>query len=526
MPASHLLFPVLPRDSPSAVNDQRTVDHDETPEEPDTSEAASRDADGTPAGDPRTTIAGRYEVNLEEEPADAGIAVAYLGRDLRTRAPVTVKTLRIEYRDDPDMRARFRREARLMQFLSHPNVVRALTFTEERGAPWLIMERVPGRTLQEEISSSAPLSPEAVVPVLEGIAAALDHLHARGLVHLDLRPENVMVMPTRQVKLIDFGLAQTGGTVPEVASSGAHPYLAPEQLTGETVEVTTDVYALGCVVYEMLTGVPPFNVANIDSQDSNAIRARLTQAVRPPSAVIGGDALPPWVDDVVLGALERDPQLRYGSAGLLAGLFRVGVEGETDVETGRPNATPPGVGGRKFPINEPGIAVKGSARLARRRAELDPDEIDEAGEHVIDVDFAPVSPLPERSRSRLLPRRSGGRLNFARLERRLWQACALALLLNVLLVVALVATKGEVPGVWTAAPTVGPGSVVRIAGIGLVARTEPRPDADIAAELPDGGTVQISGDAVATDSGLWWPVEIQTDQGPVIGYVPQNWVQP
>jgi hypothetical protein len=112
------------------------------------------------------------------------------------------------------------------------------------------------------------------------------------------------------------------------------------------------------------------------------------------------------------------------------------------------------------------------------------------------------------------------------LERRLWQACALALLLNVLLVVALVATRGEVPGVWTAAPTVGPGSVVRIAGIGLVARTEPRPDADIAAELPDGGTVQISGDAVATDSGLWWPVEIQTDQGPVIGYVPQNWVQP
>ncbi len=508
------------------MNDQRTANHPETPEEPEAPEAASGAADAAPGGDPRTTIAGRYEVNLEAEPADAGIAVAYLGRDLRTRAPVTVKTLRLEYRDDPDMRARFRREARLLQFLSHPNVVRALTFTEERGAPWLIMERVPGHTLREEIAASAPFSPEAVVPVLEGAAAALDHLHARGLIHLDLRPENVMVMPNQQVKLIDFGLAQTGGAVPEIASSGIHPFLAPEQLTGESVEVTTDVYALGCVVYEMLTGVPPFSLSGNAANDTTAIRARLTQPVRPPSEALGGDALPPWVDDVVLGALERDPQLRYGSAGLFAGLYRVGVEGETDAETGRPNAPRSGVGGRHFPTNEPGIAVKGSSRLAKRRAELDPAATDERGEHVIDVDFAPVSPVPQRPTSRLLPRGGGGKLDFALLQRRLWQACAIALLLNVLLLGALVVTRGEIPGIWSAEPRVAPGSVVRIAGTGLVARTEPRPDAEIAAELPDGGSVQISGDAVASDSGLWWPVQVQTDQGIVTGYVPQSWVQP
>ncbi|MCA9879475.1 MAG: serine/threonine protein kinase, partial [Thermomicrobiales bacterium] len=236
------------------MNDQRTADHPETPEEPEAAETVSGTTEGTHEGDPRTTIAGRYEVNLEAVPIDAGIAIAYLGRDLRSRAPVTVKTLRLEYRDDPDMRARFRREARLLQFLSHPNVVRALTFTEERGAPWLIMERVPGRTLREEIAARSPFQPEEVAPVLEGVAAALDHLHARGLIHLDVRPENVTVMPNRQVKLIDFGLAQTGGAVPDVAASGLHPYLAPEQLTGAPVEVTTDVYALGCVVYEMLTG--------------------------------------------------------------------------------------------------------------------------------------------------------------------------------------------------------------------------------------------------------------------------------
>lgn len=489
-------------------------------------EAASGVSEDAPAGDPRTTIAGRYEVNLEAEPADAGIAVAYLGRDLRTRSPVTVKTLRLEYRDDPDMRARFRREARLLQFLSHPNVVRALTFTEERGAPWLIMERVPGRTLRDEISSSAPYAPEAVVPAIEGIAAALDHLHARGLIHLDLRPENVMVTPNRQVKLIDFGLAQTGGAVPDIAASGFHPYVAPEQLTGESVEVTTDVYALGSIVYEMLTGVPPLSTTGEGTTDSNAVRARLTQSVRPPSEVLGGDVLPPWVDDVVLGALERDPQLRYGSAGLFAGLYRVGVEGETDAETGRPRAPMTGVGGRHFPNNEPGIAVKGSSRLARRRAELDQADTVETGTQVIDVDYAPVDPLPQRAPSRLSPRRDGNTANFALIQRRLWQACAVALLLNLLVLGALVALKGEIPGLWSSAPTVSPGSVVSIAGTGLVARTEPRPDAEIATELPDGGTVQISGDAVSSDSGLWWPVQVQTDQGTINGYVPQSWVQP
>lgn len=508
------------------MNDQRTADHPETPEEPEAPPSASTESDGAPAGDPRTTIAGRYEVNLEAEPADAGIAVAYLGRDLRTRAPVTVKTLRLEYRDDPDMRARFRREARLLQFLSHPNVVRALTFTEERGAPWLIMERVPGRTLQEELAARPPLQPEAVVPVLEGVAAALDHLHARGLIHLDLRPENVMVMPTHQVKLIDFGLAQTGGAVPEAAASGPHPYLAPEQLTGESVEVTTDVYALGCLVYEMLTGTPPFSSSSEDPNGSDAIRARLSQQVRPPSEVFGGNTLPLWVDDVVLGALERDPQLRYGSAGLFAGLYRAGVEGETDAETGRPHAPMSGVGGRHFPNNEPGIAVKGSSRLARRRAERDAADTDASGEQVIDVDFAPLNPPPKRSPSRFLPRNGGGRLNLALLQRRLWQACGIALLLNVLLVGTLIVTRGEVPGIWSPAQSVAPGSVVRIAGTGLVARTEPRPDAEIAANLPDGGTVEISGDAVSSDSGLWWPVQVQTDQGSVTGYVPQSWVQP
>ena len=134
--------------------------------------------------------------------------------------------------------------------------IRALAFSEERNAPWLVLERIRGRSLREEIAMGAPFSPEEVMPLLQGIAAALDHLHARGLAHLDVRPENVIVTPDGEVKLIDFGVAQAAGAVQESADGGGLDnvaYLAPEQVCGEPVSAATDVYALGCVVYELLS---------------------------------------------------------------------------------------------------------------------------------------------------------------------------------------------------------------------------------------------------------------------------------
>src|SRR6185437_480595 len=114
-----------------------------------------------------------------------------------------------------EIRARFRREARLLQFLTHPNVIRAIAFTEERGAPWLVLERPPGRSLRDEMERRGPMAPEEVVLLLTGLAAALDHLHARGLVHLDVRPENAIVTSDGDVKLVDFGLAQAAGNAQE-----------------------------------------------------------------------------------------------------------------------------------------------------------------------------------------------------------------------------------------------------------------------------------------------------------------------
>jgi serine/threonine-protein kinase len=477
-----------------------------------------------PAADPRITIAGRYAVDLQTPPANAGIAVVYEGRDLRTRDPVVVKTLRLEYRGDPEMRARFRREARLLQFLSHPNVIRALAFSEERNAPWLVLERIRGRSMREEIAMSAPFAPEEVMPLLQGFAAALDHLHARGLAHLDVRPENVIVTPDGEVKLIDFGVAQAAGAVQEPADGGELnnvAYLAPEQVCGEPVSAATDVYALGCVVYELLTGQPPFGWTEEPAARNAAIRARLEQAPVPPSIVRGGDVLPAWVDDVVLGALERDPRQRYGSAGSFAGVFHAGVEGEIDVETGRPRGRVEPPPSRQFPNNEPGIALKGSPALASRRGKSSSVAAG-AQDDVVEATFAPLSPnAPVTS---AYAHRSRGR-DLAAVRRRLWQAVILAAVLNVILVVALLITRGEIPGVWQAAESIRPGASVRIAGAGLVARAAPDTESAIVADLPDGGSVRISGEPVQGDDGLWWPVEIDSAAGVVEGYVPESWVQ-
>jgi hypothetical protein len=475
-----------------------------------------------PAADPRVTIAGRYTVDLQTSPVSAGVAVTYDGRDLRTRDPVVVKTLRLEYRGDPEMRARFRREARLLQFLSHPNVIRALAFSEERGAPWLVLERIRGRSLREEIAIGAPFAPEEVMPLLQGLATALDHLHARGLVHLDVRPENVIVSPDGEVKLIDFGVAQAAGATQESADGGTPDtiaYLAPEQVCGEPVSTATDVYALGCVVYELLTGRTPFVSATEPSARNAAIRARLEQAPAPPAIARGGDALPAWVDDVVLGALERDPRQRYGSCGSFAAVFRAGVEGDIDVETGRPRRRDEPPPRRQFPNNEPGVALKGSPVLASRRG-TSPVAVGERD--VVDAAFAPLAASAPVSHGS--PGRSRGR-DLAVVGRRLWQAVILAAVLNVILVVTLLVTRGEIPGVWEAAETIRPGTVVRIAGAGLVARAGPDMESAIVADLPDGGSVRISGEPVQGDDGLWWPVEVDTATGAVNGYVPESWVR-
>jgi serine/threonine-protein kinase len=181
--------------------------------------APPRAVPGAAAVGSATTIAGRYEIDLETPLGVGGMALVYRGKDLRTRRDVAVKTLRPEYRREPETRARFRREARLLAFLAHPNVVRVFDFVEDRGASWVVLEHVTGRSLKDLIAERGPFPPADAARLIEQTASALGHLHARGLVHLDVKPQNLLLTDDRRLKLIDFGLAQPAGQ-PQEAIGG------------------------------------------------------------------------------------------------------------------------------------------------------------------------------------------------------------------------------------------------------------------------------------------------------------------
>jgi len=274
----------------------------------------------------RTVVAGHYEVDLDAPLGAGGMAVVYRGRDLRTRREVALKTLRREYLQDPDTRARFRREARTMAFLAHRNVIKVYDLFEDDDAPWAVMEFAPGRSLKDEIAARGPYSVEETARLLEQIGSALDHLHGRGLVHLDVKPQNLIVDTDLSIKLIDFGLAQRAGSPQEMiggSAFGTAAYLSPEQACGDPVGFATDVYALGCVVYEMLTGQPPFGADATSQLKDDVIRAHIEQNPAPPSSI---SSQPDWVDEVVLTALAKRPQDRYPDCASFVATFWKGIE--------------------------------------------------------------------------------------------------------------------------------------------------------------------------------------------------------
>ena len=251
-----------------------------------------------------------------------------------------------------------------------------------------------------------------------------------------------------------------------------------------------------------------------------AIRARLEQVPVPPSIARGGDTLPAWVDDVVLGALERDPRLRYGSAGSFAAVFHAGVEGETDVETGRPRGRVERPSSRQFPNNEPGIAVKGSPILATRRGTSSP--VGTGGSE----DGRRNLCTAHHQRAGVISLRTPiAKSDLEVLGRRLWQAVILAAVAECHSDRGAVDDPRRNSRVTQAGEGIRPGASVRIAGAGLVARAAPDTESAIVADLPDGGTVLISGEPVQGDGGLWWPIEVDAATGFVNGYVPESWVQ-
>ncbi|OLB75311.1 MAG: serine/threonine protein kinase [Actinobacteria bacterium 13_2_20CM_2_71_6] len=261
-------------------------------------------------------LGGRYQVG--ELLGYGGMAEVHRGRDLRLGRDVAIKMLRTDLARDETFQIRFRREAQNAASLNHPAIVAVYDTGEEKAPtgetiPYIVMEFVNGHTFKEVLTAEGRLMPRRALEVTADICAALEFSHRHGIIHRDIKPGNVMLTQTGQVKVMDFGIARalaSGATTMTQTSAviGTAQYLSPEQARGEPVDARSDVYATGCVLYELLTGHPPFVGDNPVSVAYQHVR----EDPRPPSD--SNRDVTPDIDAVVLKALAKNRMNRYQSA--------------------------------------------------------------------------------------------------------------------------------------------------------------------------------------------------------------------
>jgi serine/threonine-protein kinase len=246
------------------------------------------------------------------------MAEVYRAHDIRLDRIVAIKTLRTDLAMDQIFQARFRREAQSAASLNHPSIVAVYDTGEDMveglPVPYIVMEYVEGRTVRDLLADGRRLLPERALEVMDGVLRALEYSHQNGIVHRDIKPGNVMVTPTGDIKVMDFGIARAmsdaQATMTQTAQViGTAQYLSPEQARGERVDARSDLYSAGCLMYELLTGRPPFTG---DSPVAIAYQHVRENPV-PPSAL--DPDIPAWADALVLRAMAKDPAQRYQSAG-------------------------------------------------------------------------------------------------------------------------------------------------------------------------------------------------------------------
>ncbi|MBB3677334.1 Stk1 family PASTA domain-containing Ser/Thr kinase [Modestobacter versicolor] len=246
-----------------------------------------------------------------------GMAEVHRGRDLRLGREVAVKVLRQDLARDPSSQVRFRREAQAAASLNHPAIVAVYDTGEDRTAngatPYIVMEYVEGETLRDVLRREGRLSPDRAMSLTADICAALDFSHRNGIVHRDVKPGNVMITPQGTVKVMDFGIARavsdSAATMTSTAAViGTAQYLSPEQARGEGVDARSDVYSAGCLLYELVTGTPPFTG---DSPVAVAYQ-HVREDPRTPSSI--NPEIPPELDAILLKAMSKNPANRYQSA--------------------------------------------------------------------------------------------------------------------------------------------------------------------------------------------------------------------
>jgi serine/threonine-protein kinase len=256
------------------------------------------------------TLGGRYRV--ERELGRGGMAKVFLGMDTVLGRTVAVKVLAPQFADDDGFVQRFRREAQAAASIGHPHIVSVFDTGSDDGVHYIVMEYVEGRTLAEFLAGGGRILPDRAIDIAMDVCRALEAAHAQGVIHRDIKPGNIMLNPRGEVKVTDFGIARVTTTADTVAQTaailGTASYLSPEQAQGLPVDGRSDIYSLGCVLFEMVTGRPPFLG---DSPVAVASKQVLEQPV-PPSKL--NSDVTPDLDAVILRALAKNPANRYQSA--------------------------------------------------------------------------------------------------------------------------------------------------------------------------------------------------------------------
>jgi eukaryotic-like serine/threonine-protein kinase len=260
-------------------------------------------------------LGDRYE--LDGVVGRGGMAEVYRARDLRLDRIVAIKTLRTDLARDQTFQARFRREAQSAASLNNPSIVAVYDTGEDLSTgvpvPFIVMEFVDGRTVRDLLIEGHRLLPERTLEIVSGVLRALEYSHQAGIVHRDIKPGNVMVTRNGDIKVMDFGIARAmndeQATMTQTAQViGTAQYLSPEQARGERVDARSDLYSTGCLMYELLTGRPPFTG---DSPVAIAYQ-HVRENPIPPSRL--DPSLPSWADSIVLKAMAKSPNDRYQSA--------------------------------------------------------------------------------------------------------------------------------------------------------------------------------------------------------------------
>jgi serine/threonine protein kinase len=244
--------------------------------------------------------------------ARSGMASIFRGTDVRDGRAVAIKVPHPEMEADPVLFDRFKREEDIGRKLDHPGVVRVLN-DEERSRRYMVLEWVDGRLLRQVLNEQKRLPQERAIRITLALCKALDYIHSQGVVHRDLKPENIMVGPDDRVKLIDFGIAANAGSrrltfAKLTEAMGTPDYISPEQVKGKRGDARSDVYSLGIMFYEMLTGKVPFTGPN----PFVIMNERLLNNPIPPREA--NPEISPELQEIIYRALERDPSKRYPNA--------------------------------------------------------------------------------------------------------------------------------------------------------------------------------------------------------------------